>query len=238
MSFGIETAADNPHALDMVAYMLGQFPELVDSGVSGYPIISRATANVVGNYATYTSGIIGKLIFLNTQNFAEISNILEPIFTHINKTWPGFEFLVNITHFPSFYSWYEEKYDGSPVGYENVMSSRLLDGPSLMSNATATKLAFEKFSEGGFATVYIVSGKGVWNAKPRGGRNAALPAWRKSYVHSSQFFHRLMRIVYLIAATMAPASLNATAKAAAITTMSYFTASLREFQPEYRGLRQ
>jgi len=29
-----------------------------------------------------------------------------------------------------------------------------------------------------------VSGKGVHNAKPRGGSNAINPAWRKAYVHS------------------------------------------------------
>jgi hypothetical protein len=185
MSFGVETTADNPYAFDMVAYMLGQFPALGDAGVSGYPIVVNTSPTIVGNYTTYSSGMIGKLILLDTQNVTDMATIFEPIFTHINSTWPGFDISVNITTFPSFYSWYEENYDGSPVGYENVMGSRLLDGPSLTDNATATKLAFEKFSEGGTATAYIVSGKGVWNAQPRGGSNAVLPAWRKCYVHAS-----------------------------------------------------
>ena len=69
------------------------------------------------------------------------------------------------------------------------MGSRLLDGPALTANATATKLAFEKFADGGQATVYIVSGKGVWHAQPRGGDTAANPAWRKTYVHASKPTH-------------------------------------------------
>jgi hypothetical protein len=67
------------------------------------------------------------------------------------------------------------------------MGSRLLDSEALSANATATKLALEKFSAGGQATVYIVSGKGVWEATPRGGSTAANPAWRRTYVHASEF---------------------------------------------------
>jgi hypothetical protein len=36
------------------------------------------------------------------------------------------------------------------------------------------------------ATVFLVSGKGVHQAKPRGGGNAVLPAWRTSWVHASK----------------------------------------------------
>jgi hypothetical protein len=191
MSFGIETTADNTHAFDMVAYMLGQFPSLVDAGVSGYPIILKASPSILGNYTVYTSGMIGKFMMVNTTNVADMVAVFQPLFNHINSTWPGsFQIGVNITSYPSFYRWYEENYDGSPVGYENVMGSRLLDADALAANVTATKLAFEQFAGGDLTTAYIVSGKGVWNAQPRGGSNAVLPAWRKSIVHASklQFF--------------------------------------------------
>jgi hypothetical protein len=187
MSFGIETSADNPHAFDMVAYMLGQFPSLVDAGISGYPIILKASPSILGNYTVYTSGMIGKFIMINSTNISDMATIFEPLFNYINSTWPGsFQIGFNITSYPSFYSWYEENYDGSPVGYENVMGSRLLDAAALSANATATKEAFEQFAGGDLTTAYIVSGKGVWNAEPRGGSNAVLPAWRKSIVHASE----------------------------------------------------
>lgn len=195
MSFGIETASDNPHAFDMVAYMLGQFPSLVDAGVSGYPIILKASPSILGNYTAYTSGMIGKFMMVNTTNVTDMATVFQPLFNHINSTWPGsFQIGVNITSYPDFYGWYEENYDGSPVGYENVMGSRLLDAEALAGNTTATKLAFEQFAGGDLTTAYIVSGKGVWNAQPRGGSNAVLPAWRKSIVHASKLHFFLLKL--------------------------------------------
>ncbi|PMD30490.1 FAD-binding domain-containing protein [Hyaloscypha variabilis F] len=218
MSFGIETSATNPHAFDMVAYMLGQFPSLMEAGVSGYPIILKASPSILGNTTVYTSGMIGKFMMLNSTNTTDMATLFEPIFDHINSTWPGsFVIGVNITSYPSFYSWYEENYDGSPVGYENVMGSRLLDEAALSANATATKLAFEQFAGGDLTTAYIVSGKGVWNAQPRGGSNAVLPAWRKSIVHATT--------------TVAFAPLNATAEQAAINATQLSTSGLRVLAP-------
>lgn len=71
------------------------------------------------------------------------------------------------------------------------MSSRLLDAKALSANATATKVAFEKFSDGGVATVYLVAGKGVTDAVPRGGSNAVSSAWRRTIIHCSEF-----RLIY------------------------------------------
>ncbi|PMD57650.1 uncharacterized protein K444DRAFT_691790 [Hyaloscypha bicolor E] len=68
---------------------------------------------------------------------------------HINNTWPGsFQIGVTFTSHTSFYKWYDENYGGSPVGYENVMGSRLSDADALAANVTATKLPFEQFAGG------------------------------------------------------------------------------------------
>lgn len=34
---------------------------------------------------------------------------------------------------------------------------------------------------------YLVPGKGVWDAVPRGGSNSVNPAWRKALMHFSEF---------------------------------------------------
>lgn len=72
------------------------------------------------------------------------------------------------------------------MGYENVMSSRLLDRDALTSNLTKAKEAYELFADGGGSNMFMVSGKGVHDAVPRGGSNAVLPAWRSTYVHASK----------------------------------------------------
>jgi hypothetical protein len=186
MNFYVTTSADNPHAFDAIAYLVGKFPALADSGVTGYPIIFNSAANSLDGGKTKVSGIMGKLIMLNTANGTELVHRLQTLYDHINATWPGFSFAANTTYYPSFNAWYAENYDSTPAGYNNVMGSRLLDEQALTANATALKVALEKFSAGGQATVYIVSGKGVFNAKPRGGSNAVGPAWRRTYVHASE----------------------------------------------------
>jgi hypothetical protein len=242
LNFYITTSAESPHAFDMVAYMLGNFPALADAGVSGYPIIFKAAPNTSDGGRTLVSGMLGKVIMLNTQNATDILAKFEPLFANINMRWPGFSFHTDTKYHPSFYSWYQENYDSSITGHENVMGSRLIDGPALTRNSTATKLAFERFAAGGSATVYIVSGKGVWNAQPRGGGTAVCPAWRKTYVHASKSLGSIrlcpfqesshMKLTRYLAASLSFAPLNETAKIEAMANTNSFADALRELTPE------
>ncbi|KAK3349476.1 FAD binding domain-containing protein [Lasiosphaeria hispida] len=217
LTFQFATSSSSPHAFDAITYFISQFPSLADAGVTGYPIIFNGVANGSDGGQTLASGVIGKVIVLDTHNATDILAKFEPLFAHINATWPGFVFFTSTTYHPSFGAWYEENYDPSPVGYGSVMGSRLLDTPALAANATATKLALERFSAGGQATVYIVSGKGVWDAQPRGGSTAVNPAWRRAVVHAT--------------ASVSFAPLNETARAAAISQTNSLTAALRELTP-------
>lgn len=186
LNFYIITGVENPHVFDMITYMLGQFPALNEAGVSGYPIIFNAAPSILDGGETIISGLLGKVVMVNTTKEKDILNLFEPLFEHINATWPGFYFFASTKSYPTFYSWYEENYDNSTAGYEMVMGSRLLDAPSLTNNATAVKEAFEVFSAAGQATVYMVAGKGVSEAQPRGGGNSVNPAWRVTVVHASE----------------------------------------------------
>ena len=195
LNFIFGTPSANPHAFDAVTYFLTQLPVLEEAGVSGYPIIFKDSPSSTGQPGLFT-GMVGKLIMLNTSSDSQvILDQINPILAHINSTFSnpaaggqGFEFFTQVQNYASFGAWYEENYDPSPVGHSNVMGSRLLDAEALTGNATATKLAFEKFAAGGQATAYIVSGRGVWNAKPRGGGTSVNPAWRRTVVHASKFF--------------------------------------------------
>jgi hypothetical protein len=195
LAFQLSTPASNPHALDAITYFVSKLPDLGDAGVSGYPIIFRSAAAATSTVPL--SGIIGKVIMLHTRDPRRILDQLEPVVAHINATWSGGGFgwtwLADTTYFPSFGAWYEQNYDPSPVGYGSVMGSRLLDRGALAANLTATKAALDRFSsagDGGMApglvTAYIVSGKAVWEAKPRGGSTAVNPAWRRTHVHASK----------------------------------------------------
>jgi hypothetical protein len=187
LNFWVATSANNTHAFDMIAYFLSKFPSLSDAGVSGYPQIFKS----VYSYLSPTvpvSGLMGLVLMLDTTNSSDITSLFDPIFSYINTTWPGeFAFSATPTWYSSHYAWYEVNYDPSPAGYENVMSSRLLDREALTGNLTMAKEAYELFAAGGGSNMFMVSGKGVHDAVPRGGSNAVLPAWRSTYVHASEY---------------------------------------------------
>jgi hypothetical protein len=196
LDFSILTDASNPHAFDMIAYFLEQYVSLSEAGVSGYPLIFNSVPNALDGGQSFVSGVVGKVIMLNTTNSSSITSLFTSIFEHINTTWqsPSFNFTADTKLYPTFNAWYQENYDSSPVGYENVMGSRLLDEKALSANVTATKIAFEKFSAGGIATVYLVAGKGVKEAVPRGGSNAVSPAWRRTLAHASKLIQDLSNL--------------------------------------------
>ncbi|KAK3694284.1 hypothetical protein B0T22DRAFT_506654 [Podospora appendiculata] len=69
----------------------------------------------------------------------------------------------------------------------HIAGSRLLGADALTRNLTLSAEAFKRFSEGTTGNVYLVAGKGVRNATPRGGGNSVCPAWRSAYVHAKAF---------------------------------------------------
>jgi hypothetical protein len=169
---------------DMVAYVISQFPSMGDKGLSGYSYYFSAVPNPLDGGATTVGGILMSGVLLNSSP-DDMRKLWDPVFTHVNATWPGFQTILLPQSFPSFLAWYSENYDTSAAGTNSYVGSRLLDAPALTSNLTKSAAAFESFARGEAATAYLVSGKGVHDAKPRGGGNAVLPAWRKAYVHAS-----------------------------------------------------
>jgi len=188
MEFYIISSADNIRTFDMISYVVQQFPDLADKGISGYPIVLNTNLNIFGGpNVTWIKGIAGKLIMVNTKNETDMMKLITPILNNINSTWSDMYAGAKTTYYPNFNAWYRDSYDQTPAGYESVMVSRLLDRAALTSDPLATKVALGKFSSGGQANVFIVSGKGVHQAKPRGGGSSVHPVWRRAYVHASTY---------------------------------------------------
>ncbi|KAK0616823.1 hypothetical protein B0T14DRAFT_538583 [Immersiella caudata] len=217
LTFQFATTASNPSAFLAIAHFVSAFPALADAGVTGYPIIFNSVPST-SNPQRLVSGVIGILIMLDAPSPSTILSHVQPLFTHINITYPGqFEFYTDVTSHKDFAAWYEDNFDPSPVGYSSVMASRLLDKEALTGNVTVLKTALERFSAGGQATVYIVSGKGVFEAQPRGGGTAVHPAWRRTYVHATT--------------SVSFPALDAKARDAAIKASNLYADGLRELAP-------
>ncbi|KAK0644578.1 FAD binding domain-containing protein [Cercophora newfieldiana] len=217
LTFQFATTASNPSAFRAIASFVSAFPALADAGVSGYPIIFNSVPST-SDPSRLVSGVIGKLIMTDAPSNSTILGHLNPLFNSINTTYPGqFEFYTDVTSHSTFAAWYEENFDPSPVGYGSVMSSRLLDKEALTGNVTALQTALERFSAGGQATVYIVSGRGVFEAKPRGGGTAVNPGWRRAYVHATT--------------SVTFPSLDRAARDAAVKKSNAYADGLRELAP-------
>ncbi|KLU83132.1 isoamyl alcohol oxidase [Magnaporthiopsis poae ATCC 64411] len=150
----------------------------------------------------------------------------EPLAAHINRTWPGVFFVPAPTgaagpeDHASWWSWFKLHYDTSPAGGHTILGSWLLDGKALANDRNATARAVGRFigGEGKGALLNFVGGKGVMEAKPRGGGTAVLPAWRKAYLHP------------ITGVGFPP--LDSSAKAAAVSTLRDRVAALRELAPD------
>ena len=95
---------------------------------------------------------------------------------------PGVQLSVVPKQYLSLFDWYQASKNVAPVGFNNAVGNRLLDGQAL-SNVTALRAAMSKATPPGtFANLNLVAGPGLWNAKPAGGSDSVTPAWRRAYV--------------------------------------------------------
>jgi len=179
----------NPRPIfDMIAYVYSNFPSMADDGgLSGY---SYYFPSYPSPFDPSGNTSVGGLVFsgvLQDRSPQDMRSLWDPLLAHINATWPGlFQVIYQPKTFPSFLGWYQENFDASQAGLNTYLGSRLLDRAALTDDLDKSARAFEGFCNGSLATAYLVSGKGVHDARPRGrDGNAVLPAWRRAYVHAS-----------------------------------------------------
>lgn len=166
----IGAAFDSEAYWNRMAYVLSQSPYLSDSGVSAYTYIARQVN------AT-TSSFEGIFFAFNTSITA-LLEVFAPIQQYINFTWPS-QTLVEAapTQFPDFIPWWLSNVDPTGVGKNDLLGSRLLDGQALSHPLPVLENTLRNaVPNSPPAIAHIISGKGVWNAKPRGGGNAVNPA--------------------------------------------------------------
>ena len=157
-------------------YMISQSPRLAESGIMGYSYVAPEypyNGSIVGGY-------FGALNMPN-GTLAELGNATMYLQKHLGSM-PGVQVTIVPTEYPSLFAWYEQNRNLQPVGSNNAIGNRLLDGPAL-SNVTALRSAIIKATPRGTITsLNQIAGPGLWSAKPAGGSNSVTPAWRKAYV--------------------------------------------------------
>jgi hypothetical protein len=170
---------------DVMAEVSSNIPKLEAKGIVGY-IVGCKLFSVLGPVMPFDippptkgAGVLVHYLIEGNHTSEYVYSQLEPILQNLQQKWPMLAIGNVSASFPSFHSWYLANHDQSQAGSQFITGTRLQDAHALTSNLTASKLAFQAMGEDGVASAFVLSGRGVWNAKPRGG-NAVCPAWRSA----------------------------------------------------------
>jgi hypothetical protein len=183
-NFILEATEPNSTAYwEIVAYFLAQFPTFSAANVSAlatlYPNVT------LGNLGGPMAGFEGVFVLPEPASASTLEDLWAPFWAHVNETYPDQQVTrATSTVFPKFYDMFLKYADNSPSGVDKVVGSWLLPPETLTDNALIGALIDFVGESGG--RLMMVSGKGVWDAEPRGGSDAVNPAWRKALIHAGK----------------------------------------------------
>lgn len=195
MTLIIATDAKESFVSDLLTYIVSQMPSLMEQGVSGYNIITKDMENPFQEpgLPDRIAGLLGSCILQDIESNDAITKAFNPINETIQQHWPNkVQFYTTLKQFDSFLGWFDKNYDMNSAGGSTYLVSRLLDGKALTGDSEALKNALQEVLSSGSTSsmaAYMVAGKGVQEATPRGGSNAVNPAWRTAYVHACELLH-------------------------------------------------
>ena len=190
-SWNVYAAANSTALPDVIAYLFAQFPTLMDGGLSGYNFVQSGIDNPTPGPGApgKVSGMTGSYIMQDDDDPEAIPRLIGPIEEAIRERWGGAVVsTLNVSSYDSFLGWYRENLDPGSAGFDVYLRSRLLDREALEGDERALRRALEPTLGDPLSGLqaFMVGGEGVRNARPRGGGNSVLPAWRNAYVHASK----------------------------------------------------
>ena len=170
-----------------MAYFLAQYPTLSAKNISAftylYPKITLSEPD--GPVASFEA----VLALPDPASASELKDLWAPFWAHVNETYPNQTVTqATSTVFPNLESLFLKYADSSKAGVDKVVGSWLLPPETLTDGALRDSLVTFLGPSGG--SLYMVSGKGVWDAEPRGGSDAVNPAWRKALIHAGKWKDR------------------------------------------------
>ena len=177
---------EHPDLLPLWTYMYSQVPYLVNSGVNGYIFSFQSPPSSPDN--PVAKGIFALLVQPGSS-LSSLQSVLESLTAHIAEKFPDAQMSSDPSTYDRFVDWFGRFYDNSPAGGNAWMGSRLLEEKSIAQDADrlAEMVAATVRRSGNFMLL-VVGGRGVSEAKPRGGGNAVLDAWRRTVVHVRKSF--------------------------------------------------
>lgn len=175
-----------------LAWAVGQIPSMMDAGLSGYDFFSAQNAAPVPlpGVPQNLAGFAGSLALVNREEGALLAELTK--LEDAAKAKFGDEaalLSLDVTYFDSWMEWFDVYFDDGTAGAGVVLKSRLIDARAFTEDPEAIADALLSASEPNQGmSIYLLGGKGVNEAQPRGGSNAVHPGWRKALAHSREYF--------------------------------------------------
>ena len=180
VSVSIAAEPDSVAFWNFTTFIVSQAPRLQESGIMGYSYLSPAYPY----NGTILGGFLGSFLMPN-GTLSELEKAVAYMQEYISSI-PGAKLTIVPVQYDSLYAWYQANKNEMPIGGNNAVGNRLLDGKAL-SNVTALRVAMKKATPSGtLANLNLVAGPGLWAAKPAGGSDSVTPAWRRAYVEYGQ----------------------------------------------------
>ena len=203
LGFAPLTINDSSAFMDAVAIVHQNYPNLSDSGFSGYGSWSiYSPTPLVGNYSTgfiHTIAVLGKTAAEAEGLFASTAAQLQ----EYNGT--SLYMTTKYLSFPTYVAYYNALSGiETPVGQTAAIGSRFLDREALTGNVTALKTMLQTIAgtpEQATSNNIVFVGGGQVFADASDPYSGVNPAWRRTYVHN------------IVARGWAPGSSNATIQA-------------------------
>ena len=129
--------------------------------------------------------VLGGAFWTLNSSTPTFEAVFAPFLDHINNS-----VAVDVAHCtqfaPNLFDWWKVYYSAGAVATVDAqLGSRLLDEKALSTPLPELAEALRTPYPNLVLLGNLVSGPGVWNAKPAGGLGSMTPAWRKSVAHLS-----------------------------------------------------
>lgn len=186
LNVSISTAINSEAYWAAAAYLLAQYPSLINSGIFGYAL----TGGSFPISSSFSTALYLGYFLAPSKHLSDLVGALNPLFDYINTTWPGqFNIVFDTYSYPDYYSWWSSAFSSDVgVGTDGLVANRLLDANALaVPQETWIQTLKEITPPESFVDINLIAGPGVWNAIPSGGSDSIHPGWRKAYVEFGKF---------------------------------------------------
>ncbi|KAI9150364.1 VAO-type flavoprotein oxidase [Paramyrothecium foliicola] len=183
--FRLFTAPNTTAAADTGALVYSKLGELVNDGFNGYAFSFSQGFDPLDFNSGLHGGAFGILVDVGSEDTGRLVEAFAPIAAEAKKRWGCDNVVLKADEivYPTMLDFISVWHDTSTSGKDRYTDASLVSAEGLATKPEKLIEANLRSVSRGVGSTFgalVIGGKGIHEAKPRGGRTAVHPAWRKS----------------------------------------------------------